>query len=168
MANSRVQFETSLGSLVIELFEDSCPVTTANFLDYVRSGFYDGTIFHRVIPGFVVQGGGKLPGLKEKDKGKAPIKNEAAKGPANSRGTLSMARTSDPDSATSQFFINLVDNKSLDYSGPGPRGAGYAVFGKVVEGMEAVDAMAKVATGSRFPHQDVPKEDIVLVKATVL
>lgn len=166
MANSRVKFETSLGSIVIELFEESCPITTANFLSYVRSSFYDGTIFHRVIPGFVVQGGGMLPGLKQKENGD-PIKNEAAKGPANLRGSLSMARTSDPDSATSQFFINLADNKSLDYRGPGP-GAGYAVFGKVVEGMEAVDAMAKQATGSRFPHQDVPKEDIVLLKASVV
>ncbi len=168
MANTRVALETSLGSILIELFEDKTPITTENFLAYVRSGFYDGTIFHRVIPGFVVQGGGLLPGLKDKEKTRAPIVNEAAKGPANTRGTLSMARTSAPDSATSQFFINLVDNRSLDYRGGGASGAGYCVFGKVIEGMDVVDAMAKVATGSRFPHQDVPKTDIVLLKASVV
>ena len=167
MANSRVQFETSLGSLVIELFEDSCPVTTANFLDYVRSGFYDGTIFHRVIPGFVVQGGGMLPGMVEKDNGE-PIRNEATNGLRNLRGTLSMARTSDPHSATSQFFINLVDNAGLDHKSPVGSGWGYAVFGKIVEGMDVVDAIAKVPTGMRPPHGDVPKEDVVVLKASIV
>jgi cyclophilin family peptidyl-prolyl cis-trans isomerase len=162
MPNPRVRLETSLGDIVIELFEKECPVSTANFLSYVRSGFYDGTIFHRVIPGFVAQGGGMLPGMKEKDSG-APIKNEAATAPANSRGTLAMARTSDPDSATSQFYINLKDNAALNYGGP--HNPGYCAFGKVVEGMTVVDAMAEVPTGRRPPHSDVPKEDIVLKKA---
>lgn len=164
MANTRVRFETSLGDLTIELFEKECPITSANFIGYVKSGFYDGTIFHRVIPGFVAQGGGMLPGMKEKDNG-APIKNEAANAPANVRGTLAMARTSDPDSATSQFYINLKDNASLNYSGP--RNPGYCAFARIVEGLEVADAMAKVATGSRPPHGDVPKEDIVLKKASI-
>jgi peptidyl-prolyl cis-trans isomerase B (cyclophilin B) len=167
MANARVKFETSMGDLTIELFETECPVTTGNFLEYVKSGFYDGTIFHRIIPGFVVQGGGMMPGLVEKD-GRDPIANEAAKAPSNSRGTLAMARTSDPDSATSQFYINLSDNKALDYAGGGPRGAGYCAFGKVVEGMEIVDKMAAAPTGRRPPHADVPREDIVLTKASTL
>lgn len=162
MPNARVRFQTSLGDVVVELFETECPITTANFLSYVKSGFYDGTIFHRVIPGFVAQGGGMLPGMREKDGGD-PIRNEAAKAPSNVRGTLAMARTSDPDSATSQFYINLRDNTSLNYSGP--RNPGYCAFGKVVEGMEVVDAMAQVPTGRRPPHDDVPKEDIVLKKA---
>jgi len=167
MANARVRLETSMGGISIELFEKECPVTAKNFLGYVESGFYDGTIFHRVIPGFVVQGGGMLPGLKEKESGE-PIANEAAKAPSNSRGTLAMARTSDPDSATSQFYINLSDNKSLDYAGGGPRGAGYCAFAKVVEGMDIVDRIAATPTGRRPPHSDVPREDIVLTKASLL
>ncbi len=166
MPNSIVQFITSKGEIKLEVFEDKTPITAANFLDYVKSGFYDGTIFHRVIPGFVAQGGGFVPGMDQK-RTKAEIVNEAAKGPANSRGTLSMARTPHPDSATSQFFINFVDNKSLDYRGPGP-GAGYCVFAKVIEGMDVVDSMAQVPTGRRAPHADVPKEDIVLIAAKVL
>jgi cyclophilin family peptidyl-prolyl cis-trans isomerase len=157
--------ETSLGVIVVELFEKECPLTAANFIGYVKSGFYDGTIFHRVIPGFVAQGGGMLPGMKEKDGG-APIKNEAAKAPANVRGTLAMARTQDPDSATSQFYINLRDNASLNYAGAA--NPGYCAFGKVVEGLEVVDAMAAVPTGRRFPHSDVPKEDILLISAAVV
>jgi cyclophilin family peptidyl-prolyl cis-trans isomerase len=156
-----------MGGITIELFEPECPVTTKNFLEYVKSGFYDGTIFHRVIPGFVVQGGGMLPGLEQKETAD-PIVNEAAKAPANARGTLAMARTSDPDSATSQFYINLSDNKSLDYSGKGPSGAGYCAFGKVVEGMDVVDRMASVPTGRRAPHADVPREDILLTKASLV
>jgi peptidyl-prolyl cis-trans isomerase B (cyclophilin B) len=166
MPNSRVVFVTILGEITIEVFEDKTPITAANFLEYVRSGFYDGTIFHRVIPGFVAQGGGFVPGMDQK-KTKDPIKNEAALGPLNTRGTLSMARTPHPDSATSQFFINFVDNRSLNYSGPG-QGAGYCVFGAVVDGMDVVDAMAKVQTGRRAPHSDVPKDDIVLIAAKVL
>ena len=165
MAATRVRFETSMGSLVIETFADEAPLTTENFLEYVKSGFYDGTIFHRIIPGFVVQGGGMVPGMDQK-RTRDPIKNEAAQAPKNLRGTLSMARTNDPHSATSQFFINLVDNRSLDAGGPS--GAGYCVFGKIVEGMEIVDEMAKVRTTRRPPHSDVPAEDIVLVSASVL
>ena len=167
MANARVKFETSMGGITIELFEAECPVTTKNFLEYVKSGFYDGTIFHRIIPGFVVQGGGMLPGLKQKET-LDPIVNEAAKAPANARGTLAMARTSDPDSATSQFYINLSDNRSLNYTGRGPSGAGYCAFAKVVEGMDIVDKMAAVPTGNRSPHADVPRDDIVLTKASQL
>lgn len=166
MANSKVLFITSLGEIELEVFEDKTPVTAANFLEYVKSGFYDGTIFHRVIPGFVAQGGGFVPGMEQK-KTRDPIVNEAAKGPANSRGTLSMARTPNPDSATSQFFVNFVNNTSLDYRGPGP-GAGYCVFAQVTKGMEVVDAMAKVHTGRRPPHADVPREDIVLVAAKII
>ncbi len=164
MPSGKVIFETSMGSFAIELFEAECPVTVKNFKDYVASGFYDGTIFHRVIPGFVVQGGGMLPGLKQKPT-RDPIVNEAAKAPTNARGTLAMARTSDPDSATSQFYINLSDNKPLDYTGRGPAGAGYCAFGRVVEGMDVVDKRAAAATGRRPPHADVPLVDIVLTKA---
>jgi peptidyl-prolyl cis-trans isomerase B (cyclophilin B) len=167
MPNTRVSFETSLGNILIELFDEQVPITAKNFASYVASGFYNGTIFHRVIPGFVVQGGGMLPGMERKET-EAPIVNEAAKGPRNTRGTLSMARTSDPNSATSQFFVSLSDNRSLDYSGPGAQGAGYCVFGKVVEGMDVVDEMARKPTTRRPPHADVPQEDIVLIKAALV
>ena len=167
MANTKVRFETTKGDLVIELDDEKAPNTAKNFADRVRAGFYDGTIFHRVISGFVVQGGGMLPGMKEKREGD-PIRNEATNGLKNLRGTLSMARTNDPHSATSQFFINLVDNAALDHKSPTGAGWGYAVFGKVVEGMDAVDAMAGVRTGSFGFHQDVPTEDIVLTKATIV
>ncbi|OHE62955.1 MAG: cyclophilin [Treponema sp. GWC1_61_84] len=165
--NTRVLFETTLGNILIELDDQKSHETAKNFADYVRAGFYDGTVFHRIIPGFMVQGGGMLPGMNEK-KGHAPIRNEATNGLKNLRGTLSMARTNDPHSATSQFFINLVDNVSLDHKAPFASSWGYAVFGKVVEGMDVVDAMAKVATGSRGPHDDVPTEDIVVTKATIV
>ncbi len=166
MANTKVLFETSLGKIVIELDDEKAPNTAKNFADYVRSGFYDGTIFHRVIPGFVVQGGGMTSGMKEK-RGTESIRNEATNGLKNLRGTLSMARTSDPHSATSQFFINLVDNVMLDHKAPTGAGWGYAVFGKVVEGMETVDAMAALPTGSAGMHGDVPKTDITVSKATI-
>ena len=156
-----------MGDITIELFESECPISAKNFLGYVTSGFYDGTIFHRIIPGFVVQGGGMLAGMRQKET-REPIVNEAAKAPPNTRGTLAMARTSDPDSATCQFYINLSDNRSLDYTGRGPGGAGYCAFAKVVEGMDVVDKMAAVPTGRRPPHSDVPREDIVLSKATAL
>ena len=157
-----VRFETSLGAFTIELFESDAPVTVKNFLEYVDAGHFDGTVFHRVIPGFMVQGGGMTDDMRQKPT-RAPIKNEASNGLKNRRGTLSMARTNDPDSATSQFFINLVDNAFLD---PSPRsGAGYAVFGCVTEGMSVVDAMAKVKTGRRGPHDDVPTEPIKVVTA---
>jgi peptidyl-prolyl cis-trans isomerase B (cyclophilin B) len=167
MANTRVKFATSMGDIVIELDDAKAPASAQNFADYARSGFYDGTIFHRIIPGFVVQGGGMLPGMNQKE-GKPPIRNEATNGLKNLRGTLSMARTNDPHSATSQFFINLLDNVALDHKAPVGPGWGYAVFGKVVEGMDVVDAMAKVPTGQRGYHGDVPKDDIVVTKASVL
>src|SRR5512147_1363382 len=160
MANPKVKLSTSKGELVIELFEKEAPLTVKNFLAYVDSGFYDGTIFHRVIPGFMVQGGGFVPGMDQKRAG-AQVRNEASNGLSNKRGSIAMARTSDPDSATCQFFINLVDNRSLDRSDGSVRGAGYCVFGAVESGLSAIDAIAAVSTGSRPPHDDVPKEDVV-------
>jgi len=152
---------TSMGDLTIELFEAEAPVTAENFLKYVDDGFFDGTIFHRVIPGFVLQGGGMTADMAEK-KTRPPIKNEAKNGLKNKRGTLSMARTSAIDSATSQFFINLADNDFLDH---GTRDFGYAVFAKVVDGMEIVDKIAAVATGNAGMHRDVPLEPVVIVSA---
>jgi cyclophilin family peptidyl-prolyl cis-trans isomerase len=156
-----IRFETSLGDFTIELFDKEAPITVQNFLEYVDAGHFDGTVFHRVIPGFVVQGGGMTADMKQKST-RAPIRNEADNGLKNRRGTLSMARTNDPHSATSQFFINLVDNAFLD---PGRNGAGYAVFGCITEGMSVVDAMAKVKTGRRGMHDDVPVEPIVVKSA---
>jgi len=156
-----IRFETSLGDFTIELFEKDAPLSAANFLEYVDAGHFDGTVFHRVIPGFVVQGGGMTADMKQKAT-RAPIRNEASNGVKNRRGTLSMARTNDPHSATSQFFINLVDNAFLD---PGSNGAGYAVFGCVTEGMSVVDAMAAVKTGRKGMHDDVPLEPIVVKSA---
>jgi len=161
-----VTFETTMGSIAIELFEDDAPITTKNFLDYANSGFYDGTLFHRVIPGFVIQGGGLETGMKNKS-GNAPIENEANNGQKNLKWSLSMARTSDPHSATSQFFINLENNSSLDHTAETPQGWGYAVFGTVIEGFETVEAIAAVATGSSGGHQDVPLEDITVQKTKV-
>ncbi len=156
-----IRFETSLGDFTIELFEKEAPVTTQNFLEYVDAGHFDGTVFHRVIPGFVIQGGGMTADMKQKPT-RAPIRNEADNGLKNRRGTLSMARTNDPHSATSQFFVNLVDNAFLD---PGRGGAGYAVFGCVTEGMSVVDAIAKVRTGRKGMHEDVPLEPVVVKSA---
>lgn len=147
-----IRFETSLGTFTVELFEKDAPVTSENFLDYVDAGHFDGTVFHRVIPGFVIQGGGMDADLRQKPT-RAPIRNEAGNGLKNRRGTLSMARTNDPHSATSQFFVNLVDNAFLD---PGRGGAGYAVFGCVTEGMDVIDRIAAVKTGNKAGHQDVP------------
>ena len=152
-----VIFSTSMGDITIELLSEEAPVTAKNFLDYVDAGFFDGTIFHRVIPGFVIQGGGFTADMNQKPT-RAPIKNEADNGVRNLRGTLSMARTSDINSATSQFFINLKDNAFLDH---GSRDFGYAVFGRVVEGMDVVDKIAAVKTGNRGPHSDVPVEPVV-------
>jgi peptidyl-prolyl cis-trans isomerase B (cyclophilin B) len=166
-SHPRVAFDTSKGKIVIELFEDKAPKTVANFLQYVKSGHFDGTIFHRVIPGFVIQGGGFTADMTQKPT-KPPIQNEADNGLKNSRGTLSMARTSDPNSASSQFFINLKDNASLDHTGKSMQGWGYAVFGRVVEGMDVVDQIAQVRTGSKGGHSDVPVEPIVVRKAQVL
>lgn len=164
---TKVKMTTSLGTIVIELDNAKAPVSAANFADYVKSGFYDGTIFHRVIPGFMAQGGGFDTSFNQKTT-KAPIKNEADNGLKNDRGTLAMARTNDPNSATAQFFINYKDNGFLNHTSPTPSGWGYAVFGKVVEGMDVVDEMAKQPTGNRGMHQDVPKTDIVIEKAEIV
>ena len=156
-----IRFETTMGSFTVELFEKEAPISAKNFLDYVDAGHFDGTVFHRVIPGFVIQGGGLTADMRQKQT-RAPIKNEADNGLKNRRGTLSMARTNDPHSATSQFFVNLVDNAFLD---PGRGGAGYAVFGAVVEGMDVVDKIAAVKTGSKGGHQDVPVTPIEVTSA---
>jgi cyclophilin family peptidyl-prolyl cis-trans isomerase len=157
-----IRFETSHGAFTIELFEKEAPVTVANFLAYVDEGFFDGTIFHRVIPGFVIQGGGLTPDYRQKPN-RPPIENEATNGLKNLRGSLSMARTSDINSATSQFFVNLADNAFLDHSGP--RQFGYAVFGRVTEGMDTIDRIATVSTGRRKGFEDAPLEDVVVVSA---
>ncbi len=159
-----VTLETTKGNIVIELDEEAAPVTTANFLRYVEEGFYDGVIFHRVIPDFMVQTGGFTPDMKQKPTHDT-ITNEASSGLKNVRGTLAMARTNNPDSATAQFFINQVDNAYLDYvEGRNP---GYAVFGKVVEGMDVVDAIAKVETGNKGMYQDVPVEPVIIKSAKI-
>jgi len=161
-----VTFETTMGPIVIELFEEDAPITTKNFLDYANSGFYDGTLFHRVIPGFVIQGGGLEPGMQDKS-GNPPIENEANNGQKNLKWSLSLARTNDPNSATSQFFINLENNPSLDYSSETSQGWGYAVFATVIDGFDTVEAIASVSTGSAGHHQDVPLEDITVQKTKV-
>jgi peptidyl-prolyl cis-trans isomerase B (cyclophilin B) len=160
-----VKLHTNHGIITLQLDAEKAPVTVQNFIDYVNSGFYSNTVFHRVIPNFMIQGGGFEPGMKQKTT-KAPIKNEAANGLKNDTYTIAMARTSDPHSATAQFFINTKNNSFLDY--PGQDGWGYCVFGKVVEGKEVVDAIAKVKTGNSGFHQDVPKEDVVITKAEVV
>lgn len=165
---TKVKLETSLGDIVIQLDAVKAPFSTENFLTYVKEGHYDGTIFHRVIPGFMAQGGGYTADFKQKPTHK-PIKNEADNGLVNKRGTIAMARTPDPNSASSQFFINYVDNAFLNYKNPTPQGWGYAVFGEVVEGMNVVDEMARIPTGPGGPMpSDVPKTAIVIEKATVL
>ena len=161
-----ITFETTLGPIVIELFEEEAPITSKNFLEYAESGFFNGTLFHRVIPGFVIQGGGMESGMIDK-RGKDPIQNEANNGVKNLKWTLSMARTNEPHSASSQFFINLVNNSSLDHTEETIQGWGYAVFGEVVEGFETVEAIAAVATGNSGFHQDVPLEEISIVDTKV-
>ena len=161
-----ITFETTLGPIVIELFEEEAPITSKNFLEYAESGFFNGTLFHRVIPGFVIQGGGMESGMVDK-RGKDPIQNEANNGLKNLKWTLSMARTNEPHSASSQFFINLVNNSSLDHTEETMQGWGYAVFGEVVEGFETVEAIAAVATGNSGFHQDVPLEEIAIVDTKV-
>ncbi len=163
----RVKLQTNHGEIVIELNAEKAPKTTANFLEYVREGFYDGTIFHRVINNFMIQGGGFEAGMKQK-KTRQPIENEANNGLQNDRYTIAMARTSDPHSATAQFFINVADNDFLNHTAPTSNGWGYAVFGKVVEGTETVDKIKGIKTGTRGFHQDVPAEDVVIEKATVV
>jgi cyclophilin family peptidyl-prolyl cis-trans isomerase len=156
-----IRFETSHGPFTVELFPKEAPVTVENFLRYVDEGFFDGTIFHRIVPGFVLQGGGLTADFANK-KTRAPIGNEAKNGLKNTRGMLSMARTSDINSATSQFFVNLVDNAFLDH---GSRDYGYAVFARVSEGMDVIDKIARVKTGKRSGYTDAPLEDVVIVSA---
>lgn len=166
-SSSKVKLTTSLGEIVIQLNPEKAPISSANFLTYVNEGFYNGTIFHRVIPGFMAQGGGFDTDFNQKAT-HDPIKNEADNGLPNKRGTIAMARTNVPDSATAQFFINYKDNSFLNYSSPTTSGWGYAVFGEVIEGMDIVDEMAKQPTGNRGGHQDVPKTNIVIEKAEVI
>ncbi len=160
-----VKLHTSKGIITLQLDAEKAPVTVKNFLDYVNSGFYSNTIFHRVIGSFMIQGGGFEPGMKQK-KTNAPIKNEAANGLKNDAYTVAMARTGDPNSATAQFFINVKDNGFLDY--PGQDGWGYCVFGKVVEGKDVVDAIRNVKTGNRMGFQDVPQEDVIITRAELV
>ena len=161
-ANPQVEIRTGMGSVVVELYSDKAPLTVENFLQYVKSGQYDGTMFHRVMAGFMIQGGGFTPDFKEKPTRK-PVRNEAANGLRNTAGTIAMARTSDPHSATAQFFINTVDNGMLDFRYPTADGYGYAVFGKVVKGMDVVHKIEKVRTGpGPAPHQNVPVTPVVI------
>ncbi len=159
-------FTTNLGEIKVELDFDNAPITAKNFQQYVEDGFYNGTIFHRVIEGFMAQGGGFEPGLVEKES-RASIKNEANNGLKNDRGTLAMARTQEPHSASAQFFINLGDNSFLDFKSEDMQGWGYCVFGKVVDGMDIVDKMTLVETGNMFGHGDVPKDEIMIESAIV-
>jgi len=156
-----------MGDITLELYPDKAPVTVANFLEYAKAGFYNGTIFHRVISNFMIQGGGMDAGMHEKTT-RAPIKNEAGNGLTNDAYTVAMARTSAPHSATAQFFINVADNAFLNHKGPTPQGWGYAVFGKVIQGREVVDKIKAVATANRGPHQNVPQEPVTIIKATVV
>ena len=162
-----VLLTTNHGNITIELDAEKAPKTVENFLAYVQSGHYDGTIFHRVIDGFMIQGGGFEPGMKQKSSG-TPIKNEADNKLKNDRYTVAMARTGDPHSATAQFFINVSDNDFLNHTAPSPQGWGYCVFGKVTAGTEVIDKIRGVKTGNRGGHQDVPVEDVVITKAEVV
>jgi len=162
----QVTIETSKGTIVLELYPDEAPKTVANFLNYARWGHYDGTIFHRVIPDFMIQGGGFTPSMKEKLT-EMSIENEADNGLRNDRGTVAMARTSDPHSATAQFFINAKDNTFLNHKGKTPEGWGYTVFGRVTQGMEVVDAISTVETGTRGSMENVPVEPVVIIRVTV-
>jgi peptidyl-prolyl cis-trans isomerase B (cyclophilin B) len=164
---AKVLLKTNQGDITLTLDAAKAPKSVANFLQYVKSGHYDGTIFHRVINNFMIQGGGMTAGMKQKPTG-AEIENEANNGLKNELGTVAMARTSDPHSATAQFFINVNDNEFLNHTAQNAQGWGYAVFGKVTEGMDVVDAIRKVKTGNTGFHQDVPAEDVVIEKASVL
>ncbi len=164
-----IKFHTNVGSFTITLDHENAPKTAANFLQYAKEGYYEGTLFHRIIPGFMVQGGGLVEGMVDKREGqRAPIENEANNGLKNDKGTVAMARTMEPHSATTQFFVNLVDNTFLNHTAPTMQGWGYAVFGKVTEGMDIIEKMAKVETTSRRGHQDVPVEDIVIERVEVV
>lgn len=162
-----IKLTTNLGVITLELDAEKAPKTAENFVQYVQDGHYNGTVFHRVIKGFMVQGGGFDVEMNQKDV-RNPIDNEAANGLKNKRGTIAMARTNDPHSATAQFFINLVDNDFLDFRAPSGNGWGYCVFGAVVDGLDVIDAMAKVATGNKGFHQDVPREAIIIEKAEIV
>jgi len=162
---SKVCIDTNHGKIVVELNNEKAPITVENFITYVKDEFFNSTIFHRVIPGFMIQGGGFLEGMVQKETNDN-IKNEADNGLGNNRGTLAMARTPDPDSASSQFFINLKDNDFLNYSAPTSQGWGYCVFGEVVEGMDVVDAIAQVSTSNQMGHGDVPDEAVVMNSVT--
>ncbi|HEY7787301.1 MAG TPA: peptidylprolyl isomerase [Casimicrobiaceae bacterium] len=159
-----VVLHTNQGDITLDLDQENSPATVANFLQYVRDGHYDNTVFHRVIPGFMIQGGGFAPGMEQKPT-RATVANEAGNGVKNARYTVAMARTSDPHSASSQFFINLADNAFLDYKGPSPQGYGYCVFGKVAGGADIVDRIAGVATGRSGFHENVPTQDVVITRA---
>ena len=161
---SQVKLTTNLGAITLKLDAEKAPKTVENFLAYVAAGHYDNTIFHRVIKGFMIQGGGFEPGMKQKEC-RAPIDNEAANGLKNKRGTIAMARTGDPHSATAQFFINVVDNDFLDFKSPSGNGWGYCVFGEVVDGLDTLDAIKAVRTGNSGFHQDVPVDDVIIQKA---
>lgn len=163
----KCQIETQYGTITLELDDVKAPLTVENFISYAKSGHYDGTVFHRVIDGFMIQGGGFTKQMNQKPTGE-PIRNEACNGLKNLRGTIAMARTMEIDSATSQFFINLVDNDFLDFTAPTAQGFGYAVFGKVTDGMSVVDEIAKVRTGDYGLHQNVPQEAVVIKKVTVV
>lgn len=162
-----IRMKTSLGTIDIELDHEKAPKTAANFEQYVKDGFYDGTVFHRVINGFMIQGGGFEPGMSQK-RTRTPIENEANNGLKNDVGTIAMARTPDPHSATAQFFINVADNDFLNFSAPTSNGWGYCVFGKVVDGMDVVNQIKKQPTTSKAGHQDVPKEDIVIEQVEIV
>ena len=168
LAGTQVRLDTSLGPITLELADDKAPKTVENFLVYAREGFYNGTIFHRVIDGFMIQGGGFTTDFQQKPT-RAPVRNEADNGLKNLRGTIAMARTSDPQSATAQFFINVKDNPALDYRSPDPQGWGYAVFGQVIGGMEVVDEIRQTPTGIGGPgFRDVPKTPVIIQSVTVL
>ena len=162
-----IKLHTNFGVITLQLFADKAPETAANFEQYVRDGHYDGTIFHRVIGNFMIQGGGFEPGMKQKTT-RAPIKNEANNGLSNKIGTIAMARTMDPHSASAQFFINVANNDFLDHSAPTTQGWGYAVFGEVVDGMDVVNAIKEVKTANRMGHGDVPVDDVIIEKAEVV
>ena len=166
--NPVVLLESSMGNIKVELYPDKAPITVKNFLAYVKEGHYDGLVFHRVIRGFMIQGGGFTPDMKEKRPAHPPIKNEAGNGLKNERGTIAMARTGVVDSATAQFFINVVNNDFLNHANESPQGFGYAVFGKVIEGMEVVDKIRSVPTGNVRMFSNVPKDPVTILKATVV
>lgn len=164
---SKVKLSTNHGDIVLQLDAEKAPQTTENFVQYVKDGHYDGTVFHRVIKGFMIQGGGFKAGMSQKET-RASIQNEADNGLKNKKYSIAMARTMDPHSASAQFFINASDNDFLNHSGKNTQGWGYAVFGEVIEGREVVDAIEKVATGSKAGHQDVPKDDVIIEKAEII